>query len=448
LATAPISSPPALAPSAISRSGVVQPSFGAPAVAHELARGVDEVVEAVLLVHQPAGLVPALAQLRATAHLRDGDDEAAVQQRQSGHAELWVARNAVGAIAGDQQRRLPIGPRLVGAPGQHQRDAGAVARGGPGTPGGVALGVVAGHRLGFAQHRLAGREVQVPGGQRRGHRGDGVAQQRGRGVERGQKLHGGRVAASRHQVRSRLRIGRKYPQALGCIHALFQHDAALQHGKAVDGCVGTRGNDVLPPVPVVGRFFRRGDEAVVQRVLVRAQHPPATEMVGIGAHLGAAREDHLGRLFGPVRRYGQRLGGGIALDVDDQLPPRRAEPDLGQQRLVGFVVDGGVFAPWCAEAVALHGAALQRHRVLQDVEDAAAVGRPDHRLQHARDLVCQRAAGGQVAKAQRVDAAALGVFRPGDHLPAGADGRAAEVEEGLAAGQRRLVEHHFVTRSG
>ncbi len=108
LATAPISRPPALPPSATSRSA------RRPALVDEVAGGGDEVGERVLLVQQLAVVVPVAAQLAAAADVRDGEDEAR-------------GRAATGAMT----EKLGIHAGLVRAVAVDERRGGAVARGRP-----------------------------------------------------------------------------------------------------------------------------------------------------------------------------------------------------------------------------------------------------------------------------------------------------------------------------
>ena len=78
LAIAPMSSPPADRPRAKAFLRIVV------LVGAEPARHVDEVREGVDLVQQLAVLVPVAAHLLAAADVRDGHDEAAIEQRQRG----------------------------------------------------------------------------------------------------------------------------------------------------------------------------------------------------------------------------------------------------------------------------------------------------------------------------------------------------------------------------
>ena len=43
----------------------------------------DEVGESIYLVHHAAGVAPGFAQLAATANVRDGENHAAIEQRQT-----------------------------------------------------------------------------------------------------------------------------------------------------------------------------------------------------------------------------------------------------------------------------------------------------------------------------------------------------------------------------
>src|SRR5579875_2670929 len=111
-ATAPISSPPADPPRAISRDGRVQGRY------QVLGAG-DEVGEGVALAQHLAVVIPAAAELAAAADVRDRVHEAAVQQREPGNREARVPGDLVTAVPVEQQRRAAV---ARGALRAHQRD--------------------------------------------------------------------------------------------------------------------------------------------------------------------------------------------------------------------------------------------------------------------------------------------------------------------------------------
>ena len=112
LATAPISRPPALPPSATSRSGEVYP------LSIRCRAQSTKSVKVLRLLQQLAVLVPLPAHLAAAAHVRDREDDAAVEHRQAGDREAAgrssarTSRSRTGAagaapVAGVAERALP-----------------------------------------------------------------------------------------------------------------------------------------------------------------------------------------------------------------------------------------------------------------------------------------------------------------------------------------------------
>jgi hypothetical protein len=99
LATAPISNPPALPPMANTFV------LGAVARGDEMTRDVDEVGEGMHLVESAPVVVPGAAHFLAAAHMRDGIDEAAIEQTQARRRKARIGGQPVGAIGVLQQRR-------------------------------------------------------------------------------------------------------------------------------------------------------------------------------------------------------------------------------------------------------------------------------------------------------------------------------------------------------
>ena len=77
-----------------------------------MARRGEEVGERVGFLGELAFLVPAPALFRAAAHMGDGVDEAAIDQRQPVGREARVHGMAIGAVAVDQHRRGPVERRF------------------------------------------------------------------------------------------------------------------------------------------------------------------------------------------------------------------------------------------------------------------------------------------------------------------------------------------------
>ena len=117
LATAPISSPPALPPRATSRSGAVQPALT------RCSAQATKSVKVFCLASSLPSSYQLPAHLAAAADVRDREDEAAVQQRQPGDGEPRVHAGLVGAVAvedgrgGAVARRARRGRPARSAPG-------------------------------------------------------------------------------------------------------------------------------------------------------------------------------------------------------------------------------------------------------------------------------------------------------------------------------------------
>ena len=92
----------------------------------EMLCGGNEVVKAVALALTHAVRAPGFVELTAAAHVSNGVDKAAIDQRQHVRVERRVGRHPVGAVAVEQQRRAAVS---LEAPGMQQedRDPGAIA---------------------------------------------------------------------------------------------------------------------------------------------------------------------------------------------------------------------------------------------------------------------------------------------------------------------------------
>ena len=376
----------------------------------------------------------------------NGNHEAAVHQARPVGRERRVVRAAVGAVAQDVERRAAIALGLVGAPGQRHRHAFAVACWGPDALGAVSGGGVAGHFAHFAQGALAAGQVQVPGGQGLHHRSHGITQmcsvrvgvagQRNRGGGRSRHRDGARAAHAVSQE-SHLRVR---------VNAFLQRNAGLHQHHMLDGGLLAPWHQRAPEPPVVGRALRCRHELEVGRVFVGLDDPAPVQMVGHVAHLGAPRQHHARGGGGRVGVNDARFGGVEAADADLHVLARRCVAKAHKQRLVGLIEDLHIAAGQRAQAVAVNRPALQRDGVLQDVEERAAVVGPGQVFEHAGHRVGQVLPGAQVAKAQRVDAAASGVFGPGQQIAVRADGGGADLEEGLAGGACVLVQQQLFRR--
>jgi hypothetical protein len=97
------------------------------ALGHEQLPAGDEVREGGALVRQPPLVVPAVSVLAAAAHVREGQHDAAVEQREGVALEAGLQRVAVCAVGLEQQR---CGQRHALLPRHGDGDARAVGGGG------------------------------------------------------------------------------------------------------------------------------------------------------------------------------------------------------------------------------------------------------------------------------------------------------------------------------
>ncbi len=147
----------------------------------EVLAGGDEVGEGVALRFALAIGVPGIALVLAAADVGDGIDEAAVDQAEAGCRETRRDRDAVAAIAVEQQRGGAI-DRRVTMMHDADRDLGPIAGGRIEAARDVVGRIMAArHFLGLAQRTAAVSEVVVVGLRRRRHRG--VGETHGGGVE-------------------------------------------------------------------------------------------------------------------------------------------------------------------------------------------------------------------------------------------------------------------------
>ena len=123
---------------------------------HQIVGHVDEVKEGVFLLVHLAIVVPTAAHLSPATHVRDGEDHAAIQQREPRDRKSWVHAGLIGAIAIQQGRRRRGGIQ-VGVVDHRYWNLRAIPRGGPQTIGGVVAGLVtAEHFLTLQQRKHAG----------------------------------------------------------------------------------------------------------------------------------------------------------------------------------------------------------------------------------------------------------------------------------------------------
>ena len=97
------------------------------ALGDQVAGDVHEIVEGVGAFGQLAGFVPVVAQFIAAANMGDGEDEAAIEQREPIAGERRHDAVAVGAVAVEIERCRTVGRRVFSID-QRDGDAYAISR--------------------------------------------------------------------------------------------------------------------------------------------------------------------------------------------------------------------------------------------------------------------------------------------------------------------------------
>jgi hypothetical protein len=344
-----------------------------PALAHQGIGAGDEVGEAVHLARQLAVQVPASPQVAATAHMRHGEDHAAVQQAQQRGVEARIAGDAVGAVAIEQQGlRSGAAPRL----GVQQRDRHTRAiRGlGPDPLAGVAAGVVAGHRLHLADLARSPAQRMVDDRGRRGHRL--VAEAQGVAVEL-KVLPGLDLGAVDRLVKTdvarRARPQRQHAQAQIAAGTHAHHQMAPEHRQALKVLIGPR-RDQLAGRPQAAGAQRQADEAEVGLVIVNPQQQAVAVVLGKVLHPVATRQHAAPHAGGPRGVQAPDLAGVLGQAGQKELAAVGAGTQLQVEELVLLLEHQAV------RRAAPHGVAPQLVHalggVVRQVEQVAAVGAP------------------------------------------------------------------------
>mmetsp|Transcript_53742 Transcript_53742/g.126652 ORF Transcript_53742/g.126652 Transcript_53742/m.126652 type:complete len:756 (-) Transcript_53742:2622-4889(-) len=438
-----------------------QQAAGAAALDHELARlGVaavhqalgagDEVGEGVHLLGQLAVQIPLTAQVTAAADVGDREDHTAVQQRQPAAGEARVGRDAVAAVAVEQQR-LRAGAALVLAVDQADRHAGAIRRRHPQPLAGVEAGVVAAlHRLHLQQRQLAGGEVGLVGARRCGERVVGEAHARGvelallgqRGAV-GQLLEGD-VARRATREREDAQLDRP-------AFTHLRHRVGLEGDRALHHRVRPVRDQLAPGLQVgrrehgpTARLHRQAQQPEVDAAVVDAQQQLAAEGRDVVFLAGAARQ-HLSP--GAVGAVGRQHAPVLGVLGDGAQHQRAAIQRLGHhqvEELVRFFVHqhvrprtAGLMAPELVGAPGL---------VVPDVEQRATVCRPDEAVRMRGGGDHAVLAAGDVAEVELEIARAGGVHAVGQQAVVRADGQAIQIDELARLGQLVHVHQQLLGR--
>ncbi len=277
---------------------------------------VDEIGEGVFLVHQLAVVIPGAAHFLAAADMGDGDNEAAVHQRDEIRAEHRVGRCAIGAVGVLIERRCAVALEAL-AVDQRNRHLDTVARRGPDAFGGVVGGVVAGHGLFLQYLAHAGIHIDRHHARGRGQRGVVVAQLmailfridfEGLGI--------GRLVGRDHACGLEV-LPRHHAQPAQAVGTLVYRNVVLEQFKIFDEHVLVVRDQFFPLVALANVAIRHSHDSVVGGIPIGFDHPAVGGMIGRVKHLFCARREP-GRLGFRVGRIDdeEAVGGGALLDND------------------------------------------------------------------------------------------------------------------------------------
>ena len=347
---------------------------------------------------------PLLARdLAATADMRLGEDDAAIQQRQQGRVEPRIVDRLVGAVAVEQARGGAV-ERGAAMAGDDDGDApgGLGAGTGVGTGAGVhhlahvVRRVMAGDLATMAQGALGGGEVDVPPlggrGERRGDDGDEGC----RGVVVATEVQGA-ARLVRADLEAQATVGLEDADASLAVPALVGDQAVAEGEDIVDalaGLVALAGVEDHQPVVA--------DEAELRLDVVGDREPAIEDAVVLHGVLDprratAHRDGSARRLIG---RDDVRLGGIARCRRDDDPRAAAGALDLELEALVGLgehegaITGGNVDPPHLVRPVEVVG---------KRVEEGASIGRPGTAVVGVGHLDGEVEAGRQVAEAQRVE---------------------------------------------
>ncbi len=404
----------------------------------------DEVGEGVLLVEHLALIIPRAPHLLSATYVRDGVDEAAVEQAEVVGREGRIGAGAIRAVGVEQERpRAVLHQRLL----VHERDRhhGAVRGARPRALGGVLGRVVAAeHFLLLAELTLLGRHVEV--------------------------VHRGRRHQRRVREAQRLRIVLGIPPAVGGVHRLREvddvgllrreiHDADLAQrlGALVQHQIILEDVDVAHERRVAMGHQHR--PVLLRRVALRRRHHLEVRglpFVGqndeaVAVVLRAVLEvllprmNHLPLVHRVHRVEVAHLGGGIAVDGHQEVLLVLRQEDGDVEEHVGLVEDHDVLRRIRAEHVA-DDLVVTLRGIGRGVEERLAVSRPRHGPVHVVDAIGEELPGVDVLHHEGEALAAGGVHREGVELLVGTHAGIAHAEVAQALGHRVLIEDDLLGR--
>ncbi len=374
----------------------------------------------------------------------DGEDPAAIDQREDRGAEPRLHRDAIGAVAVEQQRGRAV-QRLAAAHQHRHRDRRAIASRRVDAPCFVARGVVAGGDvLGLAQDRRAGGQTVVEGLARGGGRGIDVADRPGVVFEAGfGAQHIGRLVLRDLPLGAAIARG---DDDAGVRLDPFEPDDVVFQREGADEVAARPVRHEVAPVRTARGIERRLDQLEIHRAVgIGADDQPVAGIIDIVAQAGLARGDERGRRGRVVAGDAPDLAGVLVAGGDEDRAAGQAGLDAEKEAGIGLGVHERVAA--IGEGAAEH---LGRPAVIvaEDPEDEARAGGKGEIAAAGFDRRGGLGAGFDLADMDAVDFRPLGVFRPREQAVVFAVRDRRGGEEGMALRARRQVEQHLFGAAG
>ncbi len=388
---------------------------------------------------QLAGAVPGFAQITTATHMGDGEDEAAVEQRQPRVGEPGVEAVAVGAVTIEVERCGLA--EAVAAADQADGNLRTVLGGGPDAPTFIGVRIEGAFHRGFLEHLLrAVGQGQLADLRRAIQRL--VAQADHRAGEFQRVLH----------VQAVGRIGQLQAIGLDALRSYLDHrQAAFAQGQG--DRLGVQA-DILEHhrvimrdqlLPVLAAWFGLAGviKGEVDARLVAADQPAplafVQAMIGEVLVILLARRQAGPAALRLVRRQHPGFAGGLAVGKDDQLAVGAGAVAMHEEAPVRVVIN--LAAVRIAKAVAVN--LVRAVGVVQlAVEQGLAVVGPGHAAVAVVEGQLGDLAAGQVLDVQPVDLVALAVEAVGELAVVLADAEGTQRKK-AAAGQLVGVEQQL-----
>ena len=282
-----------------------------PAALDQVPGSVHKVVEGVGAASQLAVVVPRPPELTAAAHMGDGEDEPAVQERKPRRGEPGRHRCAIRAVAVEIERSAAVQGRVLAAH-DGDGDGGAVTPGRLDAHGVVARRVVAtGHFPHLAHRERFRRDVVIDHRVWRHHRGVAKAHSVRRVLWIGTERNGAQRFREGHPPAPTLAVDDA--DLIDAVETLLHNDPIFEALKAAQVVCWAAGHQGGPTALAWVVLWGRGQAEVLVRIV--AAHDEAVSLVVDFVFVASAAA-------GDQRWFGIRLPGGNEVSLGGDLIAR------------------------------------------------------------------------------------------------------------------------------